>query len=136
MDHPNIILKINKIQQYTGLNVTNDHEYLLPVKNSYTSLNNNFPLLLLPTVSGGSINVNMGMNICLPICIHFVRYRVPEFPHSSATFNIILGSRILTSPKVLQGSLGNSACPMQCSQPCPVPGNRDLTGLTWFPHCP
>ena len=23
-----------------------------------------------------------------------VRYRVPEFPHSSATFNIILGSRI------------------------------------------
>ena len=63
----------------------------------------------------------------------FVRYHVPKFPHSSATFNIILGSCILASPKVLQGSLGNSACPMQCSQPRPVPANRNLTGLTWFP---
>ena len=62
-----------------------------------------------------------------------VRYRVPEFPHSSATFNIILGSRILTSPKVLQGAFGNSACPTQCSQPCPMPANRHPTGLTWFP---
>ena len=64
---------------------------------------------------------------------HIVRYHVPKFPHSSATFNIILGSRILASPKVLQGSLGNSACPTQCSQPHPVPANRNLTGLTWFP---
>ena len=62
-----------------------------------------------------------------------VRYRVPEFPHSSATFNIILGSCFLTSPEVLQGSLGDSACPMQCSQPYPTPANRHLTGLTWFP---
>ena len=61
------------------------------------------------------------------------RYRVPEFPHSSATFNIISGSRILISPKVLQGALGDSACPTQCSQPCPMPANRHLTGLTWFP---
>ena len=29
------------------------------------------------------------------------RYRVPEFPHSSVTFNIISGFRILASPKVL-----------------------------------
>ena len=62
-----------------------------------------------------------------------VRYCVPEFPHSSATFNIILGFHILASPEVLQGSLGDSACPMQCSQPCPLPANRYLTGLTWFP---
>ena len=58
---------------------------------------------------------------------------VPKFPHSSATFNIILGSHILTSPKVLQGSLGDSTCPTQCSQPYPMPANRHLTGLTWFP---
>ena len=63
----------------------------------------------------------------------FVRYRVPKFPHSSATFNIISGFRILTSPKVLQGALGDSACPAQCSQPYPMPANRHLTGLTWFP---
>ena len=62
-----------------------------------------------------------------------VRYHVPKFPHSSATFNIILGSHILTSPEVLQGSLDDSACPTQGSQPCPVPANRHLTGLTWFP---
>ena len=62
-----------------------------------------------------------------------VRYCVPEFPHSSATFNIILGSCILAFPEVLQGSLGNSACPMQCSQPYPMWANRHLTGLTWFP---
>ena len=62
-----------------------------------------------------------------------VRYHVPKFPHSSATFNIISGSRILTSPKVLQGALGDSTCPMQCSQPCPMPANRHLTGLTWLP---
>ena len=61
------------------------------------------------------------------------RYRVPEFPHSSATFNIISGFRILASPKVLQGALGDSTCPTQCSQPCPMPANRHLTGLTWFP---
>ena len=61
-----------------------------------------------------------------------VRYCVPKFPHSSVTFNIILGSCILTSFKVLQGALGNSTCPMQCSQPCPTPANRHLTGLTWF----
>ena len=61
------------------------------------------------------------------------RYRVPEFPHSSATFNIISGSHILASPKVLQGAFGNSACPMWCSQPCPMLANRHLTGLTWFP---
>ena len=30
-----------------------------------------------------------------------VRYHVPKFPHSSATFNIILGSCILASPEVL-----------------------------------
>ena len=35
------------------------------------------------------------------------RYRVPEFPHSTATFNIISGFRILASPKVLQGALGD-----------------------------
>ena len=62
-----------------------------------------------------------------------VRYRVPKFPHSSATFNIISGSRILTSPEVLQGALGDSTCPTQCSQPCPMPANRHLSGLTWFP---
>ena len=62
-----------------------------------------------------------------------VRYNVPKFPHSSATFNIILGSHILASPEVLQGSLGDSTFPTQCSQPCPVPANRNLTGLTWFP---
>ena len=61
------------------------------------------------------------------------RYRVPKFPHSSATFNILSGFRILVSPKVLQGAFGDSTCPMQCSQPCPVPANRHLTGLTWFP---
>ena len=63
-----------------------------------------------------------------------VRYHVPEFPHSSATFNIILGSRILTSPKVLQGSLGDSTCPMHpavnCAQYQPI---GTSTGLTWFP---
>ena len=63
-----------------------------------------------------------------------VRYRVPEFPHSSATFNIILGSPYPgLLPKFLQGPLGDSACPTQCSQPYPVPANRNLTGLTWFP---
>ena len=36
--------------------------------------------------------------------IPFVRYHVPKFPHSSATFNVILGSCILTSPEVLQGA--------------------------------
>ena len=61
------------------------------------------------------------------------RYRVPEFPHSSATFNIISGFRILASPKVLQGAFGDSACPMRHSQPCPMLANRHLTGLTWFP---
>ena len=61
------------------------------------------------------------------------RYRVPEFPHSSATFNIISGFHILASPKVLQGAFGDSTCPMQCSQPCPMLANRHLTGLTWFP---
>ena len=61
------------------------------------------------------------------------RYCVPEFPHSSATFNIISEFCILASPKVLQGALGDSACPMQCSQPCQIPANRHLTGLTWFP---
>ena len=61
------------------------------------------------------------------------RYHVPEFPHSSATFNIISGFCILASPKVLQGAFGDSACPMQCSQPCPMLANRHLTGLTWFP---
>ena len=40
----------------------------------------------------------------------------PEFPYSSATFNIISGSRILASAEVLQGVLGNSTWPMQCSQ--------------------
>ena len=30
----------------------------------------------------------------------YVRYRVPEFPHSSATFNIIVGFHIQASPKV------------------------------------
>ena len=34
------------------------------------------------------------------------RYHVPEFPHSSATFNIISGFHILVSPKVLQGAFG------------------------------
>ena len=38
-----------------------------------------------------------------------VRYHVPEFPHSSATFDIILGSHIPISPEVLQGALGDSA---------------------------
>ena len=52
---------------------------------------------------------------------NFDRYRVPEFPHSSATFNILSGFRILASPKVLQGALGDSTCPTQCSQPCPMP---------------
>ena len=61
------------------------------------------------------------------------RYRVPEFPHSSAAFNIISGFRILASPKVLQGAFGDSACPTPCSQPCPMLANRHLTGLTWFP---
>ena len=68
--------------------------------------------------------------------MHFdpdVRYHVPEFPRSSATFNIILGFHILASPEVLQGALGDSICPTQCSQPCPMPANRHLTGLTWFP---
>ena len=54
-------------------------------------------------------------------------------PHSSATFNVNSGFRILASPKVLQGACGDSACPMQHSQPCPMLANRHLTGLTWFP---
>ena len=61
------------------------------------------------------------------------RYCVPEFPHSSATFNIISGFCILASPKLLQEAFGDSACPTQCSQPCPMLANRHLTGLTWFP---
>ena len=61
------------------------------------------------------------------------RYHVPEFPHSSATFNINSGLRVLASPKVLQRACSNSACPTQCSQPCPMLANRHLTGLTWFP---
>ena len=61
------------------------------------------------------------------------RYRVPKFPHSSATFNILSGFHILASPKVLQGAFGDSACPMRCSQPRPMLANRHLTGLTWFP---
>ena len=61
------------------------------------------------------------------------RYRVPEFPHSSATFSILSGFHILASPKVLQGAFGDCACPMQCSQPCPMLANRHPTGLTWFP---
>ena len=61
------------------------------------------------------------------------RYRVPKFPHSSATFNILSGFHILASPKVLQGAFGDSTCPMWCSQPCPMLANRHLTGLTWFP---
>ena len=35
-----------------------------------------------------------------------VRYRVPKFPHSSATFNIISGSRILASPRSPTRSIG------------------------------
>ena len=61
------------------------------------------------------------------------RYRVPKFPHSSATFNIISGFCIPASPKVLQGAFGDSACPTWGSQPCPMLANRHLTGLTWFP---
>ena len=61
------------------------------------------------------------------------RYRVPEFPHSSATFNILSGFHILASPKVLQGAFGDGACPTWCSQPCPMLANRHPTGLTWFP---
>ena len=76
-------------------------------------------------------SLRLGFNCFLTIQLD--RYHVPKFPHSSATFNIISGFRILTSPKVLQGALGNSACPTQCSQPCPMPANRHLTGLTWFP---
>ena len=49
------------------------------------------------------------LHICLEMLT--VRYRVPEFPHSSATFNIILGSHILASPEVLQGALADSTCP-------------------------
>ena len=64
---------------------------------------------------------------------NFGRYCVPEFPHSSATFNILSGFHILASPKVLQGAFGNNTCPMWCSQPCPMLANRHLTGLTWFP---
>ena len=48
-----------------------------------------------------------------------LRYRVLKFPHSSATFNIISGFHVLTSPEVLQGELGDSTCPTQCSQPVP-----------------
>ena len=57
------------------------------------------------------------------------------YPNSSlkCNLNIISGFRILASPKVLQGAFGDSACPMQCSQPCPMLANRHLTGLTWFP---
>ena len=79
------------------------------------------------------LNHGAGFDPCFLWCLAAVRYRVPKFPHSSATFNIILGSCILASPEVLQGSLGDSTCPMQCSQPYPMPANRHLTGLTWFP---
>ena len=81
------------------------------------------------------VTMDVDMGDSPPICqkLYTDRYRVPKFPHSSATFNIISGFRILTSPKVLQGALGDSACPTQCSQPCPMPANRHLTGLTWFP---
>ena len=80
----------------------------------------------------GHIGINKTVE-CIASRYYCVRYHVPKFPHSSATFNIISGFHILTSPKVLQGALGDSACPMQCSQPCPMPANRHLTGLTWFP---
>ena len=70
--------------------------------------------------------------ICPPTP-HVDRYCVLKFPHSSATFNILSGFHILASPKVLQGVFGDSACPMQCSQPCPMLANRHPTGLTWFP---
>ena len=87
-----------------------------------------------------------GYHLRFPIDLHFPtiqkrcmvhvnddRYHVPKFPHSSATFNIISGFRILASPIVLQGAFGNSTCPMRHSQPCPMLANRHLTGLTWFP---
>ena len=83
-----------------------------------------------PAVNSKALRDNHLDNYSPP---EYDRYRVPEFPHSSATFNIISGSHILASSKVLQGALGDSACPMQCSQPCPMPANRHPTGLTWFP---
>ena len=44
-----------------------------------------------------------------------VRYCVPEFPHSSATLNIITGSHIQAFFwKSYKGSLGDSTCPTQC----------------------
>ena len=88
---------------------------------------------------GVCVCVCMRMCVCVTIphpqfpMFAFDRFSVPEFPHSSATSNIISGSRTLASPEVPQGALGDRACPMQCSQPCPMPANRHLTGLTWFP---
>ena len=38
-------------------------------------------------------------------------YHVPKFPHSSATFNIILGSRILASPEVPTRITGQQCMP-------------------------
>ena len=64
----------------------------------------------------------------------FVRYHVPEFPHSSATFNISLGSHIQAfSQSSYKEHWGTAPCPMQYSQMYPMPANRNLTGLTWFP---
>ena len=100
----------------------------------FSNINVNGVIIRGKQDTGAEINV-MPLNIYdqLNQKLNGDRYRVPKFPHSSATFNIISGFRILASPKVLQGALGDSACPMQCSQLCPMPANRHLTGLTWFP---
>ena len=51
------------------------------------------------------------------------------YPNSSLKCNLKINSgfRILASPKVLQGAFGNSTCPTQHSQPCPMLANRHLT---------
>ena len=64
---------------------------------------------------------------------YYDRYRVPEFLTQVQPFNILSVFCILTSPKVLQGALGDCTCPMQCSQPCPMLANRHPTGSTRFP---
>ena len=102
---------------------------------AYTQVLKDFPNFL----TGGSVTIALVDTLAKAHEKHTLvvlkgdRYHVPEFLTQVQPSNILSGFRILASPKVLQGAFGDCACPMWCSQPCPMLANRHPTGLTWFP---
>ena len=125
---------------FTGLSCWSSH---LSSRSGYTHTHQHSPGCHCPFTSNQQCEPLLTSSLAMstiffllkyaPLAMPNDRYCVPEFPHSSATFNILSGSCILASPKVLQGAFGDSACPTQHSQPCPMLANRHPTGLTWFP---